>query len=69
MTLQKVHQTGKPYMLAMYSETPLQKGETLNTGKGFVASVTNRRPFYLVKIDKTARLTEYNNYYIVFGKG
>jgi hypothetical protein len=53
----------------MYSETPLQKGETLNTGKGFVASVTNRRPFYLVKNDKTVRLTEYNNYYIVFGKG
>jgi hypothetical protein len=40
----------------------------LNDGKGFVASVTNRRAYYLVKNDKTARLTEYNTSYIVFGK-
>jgi hypothetical protein len=35
--------------------------------------VTNRQTFYMIKNDKdkdkTARLTEYNDYYIVFGKG
>jgi hypothetical protein len=68
MTLNKRGERGKPFMLAMYSEWPLKADGPRNTGKGFVASVTNRRPFYMVKNDKTARLTEYNQYYIVFGK-
>jgi hypothetical protein len=33
---------GKPYLLALYSAIPLDpKNNALNTGKGFVASVTN----------------------------
>jgi hypothetical protein len=44
--------------------------KSLNTGKGFVASVTNKTAFYMVtNNDPTARLTEYNDYFIVFGKG
>jgi hypothetical protein len=60
---------GKPYMIAMYSERPLIKHSwEFNTGKGFVASVTNRRVFRLNK-SKNATLTEYNEYFIIFGKG
>jgi hypothetical protein len=33
-----------------------------------VASVTNKKVYYLMKNDQTARLTEYNKYFIVFGK-
>jgi mannose-6-phosphate isomerase-like protein (cupin superfamily) len=43
--------------------------KTLNTGKGFVASVTNKTTFYLVNNDESARLTEYNDNFLVFGKG
>jgi hypothetical protein len=51
MTLEKCDEKGKPYMLAMYSERPLKKENILNTDKGFVASVTNKQTFYLVKND------------------
>jgi hypothetical protein len=42
MTLEKRNELGKPFMLAMYSENPLLSDGPLNTGNGFVASVTNR---------------------------
>jgi hypothetical protein len=54
-------------MLAMYSERPLTQQGTLNNGKGFVASVTNKTTYGLVRNTQNARLTEYNTYYIVFG--
>jgi hypothetical protein len=55
-------------MLAMYSDRPLKSKDSLNNGKGFVSSVTNKKSYYLVKNDQSARLTEYSEYYIVFGK-
>jgi hypothetical protein len=55
-------------MLAMYSDRPLKSNDTINNGKGFVISVTNKESYYLVKNDPTARLTEYSDYFLVFGK-
>jgi hypothetical protein len=36
-------------------------------GKGFIASVTNKKAFYLLKTNKNASVTEYNQYFITFG--
>jgi hypothetical protein len=70
MEAERRDERGKPYLLAMYSERPLIRSDTTqNTGRGFVASVTNRQTFGVLKKDASARLTEYNDYYIVFGKG
>lgn len=41
--LQKCNDRGKPYMIAMYSERALKRKDQPNTGKGFVASVTNKK--------------------------
>jgi hypothetical protein len=67
LTVQNTDNDNKPYMLAMYSERALKEKDTLNTGKGFVSSVSNRKTYSLLAKDKNARLTEYNQYYIVFG--
>lgn len=36
-------------IIAMYSEIPLKEGLFDNRGKGFIASVTNKKAFYLRK--------------------
>jgi hypothetical protein len=70
MTLKNKDQRGNPYMLAMYSERPLNANDkTLNTGKGFVSSVTNKTSYHLLPNNLTARLTDYNDYFVSFGKG
>jgi hypothetical protein len=70
VTFQSCNAEGKNYMMAMYSERPLVKGTSeFNVGRGFVASLTNRRVFKLVKNNKDAALTEYSDYFIIFGKG
>jgi hypothetical protein len=56
-------------MLAMYSERPLNPNDsTINYGKGFVASVTNKTSYHLAN-NNTVRVTEYNDSFIIFGKG
>jgi hypothetical protein len=56
-------------MLAMYSDKRLNSSDNINNGKGFVSSVNNKMIYGLVSNDPTARLTEYSEYFIVFGKG
>jgi hypothetical protein len=68
LTVQNKSKKNKPYMMAMYSERALKQNDSINQGKGFVCSVTNKKTFYLVNNDQSARLTEYNTYGIVFGK-
>jgi hypothetical protein len=65
------NEKNEPYMIAMYSEKELSiQDQTINnTSKGFVASVTNRKAYYRVLTDKSSRLTEYNQYFMIFGKG
>lgn len=70
MTLKNVNEEGKPYVLAMYSERPLKPKDEINNGNGFIASVTNRKAFYLTKSTQMSpRVTEYHEWYIVYGKG
>jgi hypothetical protein len=57
MELEKVDEKGDPYLLALHSERALTADNVLNTDKGFVSSVTNKKAYYLVQSDPTARLT------------
>ena len=54
------------FIIVGYSENALVDGE-LNVGKGFLGSITNERMFYLKKNVPQAKLTQYNQYYIIFG--
>jgi hypothetical protein len=56
-------------MLAMYSESPLNQNanKSGHNSKGFIASVTNKKVFYLLKSNKNARIAEYNDYYLTYG--
>lgn len=47
MKLDNKNKRGENYLVSMYSERPLSKTGGTNNGKGFIASVTNRKPFYL----------------------
>jgi hypothetical protein len=68
MTLVNCDNKGNPYMLAMYSEKPLSLNEKNDhNNKGFIASVSNQKVFYLLKSNKNARYTEYNEYYLTYG--
>jgi hypothetical protein len=67
MSLGNRDEKGKNFLLAMYSEKALKYTDSINKESGFVASVTNGKVFHLVKTNKTASLTEYNQYSIVFG--
>lgn len=51
----------KHYIMALYSEEALEEKGKINRGKGFAASVTNRKAFYLTQsLTHNPRLTEYN---------
>lgn len=43
------------------------KGGPVNRGKGFLASVTNRKVFELDRSNIQSKLTIYDNYFILFG--
>jgi hypothetical protein len=47
--LEKRNKFNKPYIVAMHSERPLKKNDSPNTDKGFIASVTNKKSFFLIK--------------------
>ena len=53
-------------LVAAYSQEPLVEGRE-NCKEGFLASLTNQKSYYLKKSNPKARLTSYNEYYIVFG--
>jgi hypothetical protein len=57
MALEKCDKNGNPYLLGLHSEWALQPIKDLNTGKGFVSSITNKKAYYMVENDPTARLT------------
>lgn len=47
MKLEQKNKFGQNYILALYSERPLEYKMALNDGPGFVCAVTNRKSFYL----------------------
>ena len=52
-------------LIGAYSQQGLTKDQT-NTGNGFICSISNETVFHLKKHSK-ARLTQYNEYFIIFG--
>ena len=68
MKLEQRDKHGKNYILAFYSERALEEKMTTNNGPGFVCAVTNRKTFYLRQNNSVnPRLTEYNEFYFIFG--
>jgi hypothetical protein len=51
-------------MLAMYSATALTQNPTTNSTKGFIASLTNKKIYTLLKSNKNAKIKQYNQYYL-----
>ena len=61
---------GKNYLMAMYSERPLNKDIiiNINDGFGFICSITNQKAFYLRNsINIKPRITMYDEHFFVYG--
>lgn len=52
--------------IAGYSEEKLEKGKE-NSGEGFIASLSNEKAFHLKRSNQKAKITLYNDFYIIFG--
>lgn len=61
---------GSNYIFSMYTANPLIKNAPTNNGLGFISAVTENQTFYLKKSSSSnsnPRITEYNEFYIIFG--
>lgn len=66
----KVNKEGRNYVIALYSESPLQKDkEKVEVNEvGFISAVTNQCTFFLKKrANKVYRLTQYDHCNLIFG--